>query len=51
MFAYLVYVAYEVALPISLTDTHGIAPSTWGFLRDHQPRARDALPAAADAAA
>jgi predicted MFS family arabinose efflux permease len=32
MLAYLVYVAYEVALPISLTDTHGIAPSTWGFL-------------------
>ena len=32
MFAYLVYVAFEVALPISLTDTHGIAPSTWGFL-------------------
>ena len=32
MLAYLVYVAFEVALPISLTDTHGIAPSTWGFL-------------------
>jgi predicted MFS family arabinose efflux permease len=32
MFAFLVYVAYEVALPISLTDTHGMAPSTWGFL-------------------
>ena len=32
MLAYLVYVAYEVALPISLTDTHGISPATWGFL-------------------
>ncbi|MBA3348488.1 MAG: MFS transporter [Actinobacteria bacterium] len=32
MLAYLVYVAFEVALPISLTDTHGISPSTWGFL-------------------
>ncbi len=30
--AYFVYVAYEVVLPISLVDTHGIAPSTWGFL-------------------
>jgi predicted MFS family arabinose efflux permease len=30
--AYIVYVAYEVALPISLTDTHGLAPATWGFL-------------------
>lgn len=32
MLAYLVYVAYEVALPISLTDTHGLSPATWGFL-------------------
>jgi MFS family permease len=30
--AYLVYVAYESVLPISLVDTHGLAPSTWGFL-------------------
>lgn len=30
--AYLVYVAYEVALPISLTDTHGLSPAAWGFL-------------------
>lgn len=30
--AYLVYVAYEVALPISLTTTHGLSASTWGFL-------------------
>jgi predicted MFS family arabinose efflux permease len=32
MLAYLVYVAYEVALPISLTDTHGLSPTLWGFL-------------------
>jgi MFS family permease len=32
MFSTLVYVAYETVLPISLVDTHGIAPSTWGFL-------------------
>lgn len=32
MFSTLVYVAYETVLPISLSDTHGIAPSTWGFL-------------------
>ena len=32
MLAYLVYVAYEVALPISLTDTHGLSPALWGFL-------------------
>jgi MFS family permease len=31
-FATLVYVAYETVLPISLTTTHGLAPSTWGFL-------------------
>jgi MFS family permease len=31
-FATLVYVAYEVLMPISLTDAHGLAPSTWGFL-------------------
>ena len=30
--AYIVYVAYEVALPISLTDTHGLSPAAWGFL-------------------
>lgn len=32
MFSTIVYVAYETVLPISLVDTHGIAPSTWGFL-------------------
>ena len=31
-FSTLTYVAYETVLPISLTDTHGISPSTWGFL-------------------
>jgi predicted MFS family arabinose efflux permease len=30
--AYMVYVAYEAVLPISLVDTHGLAPSAWGFL-------------------
>jgi predicted MFS family arabinose efflux permease len=30
--AYVVYVAYETVLPISLVDSHGLAPSTWGFL-------------------
>jgi MFS family permease len=30
--AWLVYVAFEVVLPISLVDAHGISPSAWGFL-------------------
>ena len=30
--AYLVYVSYETVLPISLVDTYGLAPATWGFL-------------------
>jgi predicted MFS family arabinose efflux permease len=30
--SYLVYVAYESVLPISLTTAHGISASTWGFL-------------------
>jgi predicted MFS family arabinose efflux permease len=30
--AYLVYVAYEVVLPISAVQTHGLAPAAWGFL-------------------
>jgi predicted MFS family arabinose efflux permease len=30
--AYLTYVAFETVLPISAVNTHGIAPSTWGFL-------------------
>jgi len=30
--AYLVYVAYETVLPISAVKTHGMAPSTWGFI-------------------
>jgi predicted MFS family arabinose efflux permease len=32
MLAYLIYVAYEVLLPISLTDTHGLSNYAWGFL-------------------
>jgi predicted MFS family arabinose efflux permease len=32
VFAWLVYVAYETVLPISAVSTHGLAPSTWGFL-------------------
>jgi predicted MFS family arabinose efflux permease len=31
-FAWLVYVAFETVLPISLVASHGYAPSTWGFL-------------------
>jgi predicted MFS family arabinose efflux permease len=30
--AYLVYVAWETALPISAVDTYGISATTWGFL-------------------
>ena len=30
--AYLVYVAFETVLPISLVSTHGLAPAAWGFL-------------------
>ena len=32
MLAYIVYVAYEVVLPVSLTTTHGLEPAAWGFL-------------------
>lgn len=31
-FAWLVYVAFETVLPISLVGSHGYAQSTWGFL-------------------
>jgi predicted MFS family arabinose efflux permease len=31
-FAWLVYVAFETVLPVSLVASHGYAPSTWGFL-------------------
>lgn len=31
-FAWLVYVAYQELLPISLVDSHGFAPATWGLL-------------------
>ena len=30
--SWIVYCAYETLLPISLTDDHGISPSTWGLL-------------------
>jgi predicted MFS family arabinose efflux permease len=30
--AYLVYVAYETVLPISLVQSHGLRPAAWGFL-------------------
>src|SRR5206468_6385749 len=30
--SYLVYVVFGTVLPISALNTHGIAPSTWGFL-------------------
>jgi MFS family permease len=32
VFAWLVYVAYEVVLPVSLVDGYGYAAATWGFL-------------------
>ena len=32
MLAWLVYVAFEVVLPVSLTNTHGLEPAAWGFL-------------------
>ncbi len=32
VFAWLVYVAYEIVLPVSLVDGYGYAVSTWGFL-------------------
>ena len=32
MLAYLVYVSYETVLPITAVDSHGLSPSTWGFL-------------------
>jgi predicted MFS family arabinose efflux permease len=31
-FAWIVYVAFETVLPISLVGSHGYEPSTWGFL-------------------
>lgn len=31
-FAWLVYVSFEIVLPISLVQGHGFAPSTWGFI-------------------
>ena len=30
--AYIVYLGFEVALPIAAVDSFGLAPSTWGFL-------------------
>jgi predicted MFS family arabinose efflux permease len=30
--AYVTYVGFETILPISAVNTHGISPSTWGFL-------------------
>jgi MFS family permease len=32
VFAWLVYVAYEIVLPVSLVDGYGYAPAAWGFL-------------------
>jgi dipeptide/tripeptide permease len=32
MLAYLVYVAFEVVLPVSLTTSYGLAPAAWGVL-------------------
>lgn len=32
VFAWLVYVAFEIVLPVSLVDTHGFSPAAWGVL-------------------
>jgi predicted MFS family arabinose efflux permease len=32
VFAWLVYVAYEVVLPVSIVDGYGYDPSAWGFI-------------------
>lgn len=32
LFAWIVYVAYETVLPVSLVDTHDLEPATWGLL-------------------
>jgi predicted MFS family arabinose efflux permease len=32
VFAWIVYVAYEIAMPISLVESHGLAPAAWGLL-------------------
>jgi predicted MFS family arabinose efflux permease len=32
LFAWLVYVAYETVLPVSLVDTHDFQPAAWGVL-------------------
>jgi predicted MFS family arabinose efflux permease len=39
MFSTFVYVAYEVVMPISLTGSHGLSPSAWGFLLIINPAA------------
>jgi predicted MFS family arabinose efflux permease len=31
-FAWLVYVSYEVILPVSLVESHGLSAATWGFI-------------------
>ena len=31
-FSWIVYIAYETLLPVSLTQSHGVAASTWGLL-------------------
>jgi predicted MFS family arabinose efflux permease len=32
VFAWLVYVAYEIAMPVSLVQSHGLSPAAWGLL-------------------
>ena len=32
VFAWMVYVSYEVILPISLVESHGLSASAWGFI-------------------
>jgi predicted MFS family arabinose efflux permease len=32
LFAYLVYVSFELVLPISLVSSHGVSPAAWGLI-------------------
>ena len=50
VFAWLVYVAYEIVLPVSIVDGFGYERVRLGLHGVDQPAARDAVPAAADAA-
>ena len=50
VFAWVVYVAYETVLPISLVESHGVPHLGLGLPARRQPDPRHVLPAAPDAA-